>query len=135
MLEPGEDSEDSEDNFYKYRPFFRQLQNRYKKFDENNYGSAEQVKLLKGVLDRNAIIPKQPKKKQGSLSDGEMLTDREAASDIKAEFMKDASLRQTPTMAPNDSQRQLMFNDSNDLDRDTKGKKGGGMDLDDLVEK
>ena len=64
-----------------------------------------------------------------------MLTDRDLRNDVKAEFIKDASLRQTPTMAPNDSQRQLMFNDSNDLDRDSKGKKDGLMDLDDLVEK
>ena len=75
VLEPGCSSDSEEDDFFRYRSFFKQLQNRYKYFDEDRYGDETQKKLLDGVLDRHALVPKKAKKnKSMPHSDSEVVS-------------------------------------------------------------
>lgn len=62
MLEPLTSSSDSEDDFTAYKGFYKQFQKRFQFFDDKNYGDKQQLTLLKGVLDRDAMIGKKKNK-------------------------------------------------------------------------
>jgi len=65
VLEPNSNSSDSEDDFTNFKSFYKQFQKRFQHFDEESYvaGDSQQLKLLRGVLDRSALIGKKNRKK------------------------------------------------------------------------
>lgn len=63
VLEPLGSSSDSEDDFTAFKGFYKQFQKKFRFFDDENYGDQQQLKLLKGVLDRDAMIESKKRKK------------------------------------------------------------------------
>ena len=70
--------------------------------EEDRYGDATQKKLLNGVLDRYALVPKRKKKKKSvpsksSLSDSEALTERAQMKDVGSFISQKSTIREKRT--------------------------------------
>ena len=97
VLEPVSSSSDSEDDFSKYKSFYKQFQKRFKFYDDDAYGQGDSVqkKLLNGVLDRNALIGRKSKKKSKHRGLGNDDYTSEAAKSVydKSDYSKADTIR------------------------------------------